>query len=51
MKLMVPLAIVMAAGALLASDPIIGTWKMNMAKSKFSPGPAPQSERLDGRED
>ncbi len=25
------------------SDPRIGTWKLNVAKSKFSPGPAPQS--------
>ncbi len=24
-------------------DPWIGTWKINMEKSKFSPGPAPQS--------
>ena len=26
------------------ADPIIGTWVLNVAKSKFSPGPAPQSE-------
>jgi len=26
-----------------ASDPRIGTWKLNVAKSKYSPGPAPQS--------
>jgi hypothetical protein len=26
-----------------AADPAIGTWKMNAAKSKFSPGPAPKS--------
>jgi hypothetical protein len=26
-----------------ATNPIIGTWKMNVAKSKFSPGPAPKS--------
>jgi hypothetical protein len=32
------------SGILLAqSDPFIGTWKLNAAKSKFSPGPAPQS--------
>jgi len=43
MKRMLPLAMFMAAGALLASDPILGTWKLNVAKSKFSPGPAPQS--------
>ena len=27
-----------------SSDPIIGTWVLNVAKSKFSPGPAPKSE-------
>jgi hypothetical protein len=25
-----------------ASDPAFGTWKLNVAKSKFSPGPAPK---------
>ena len=29
-----------------ASDPRIGTWKLNVAKSKYSPGPAPQSQTL-----
>jgi len=28
---------------LLAADPPAGTWKLNVNKSKFSPGPAPQS--------
>jgi hypothetical protein len=42
MKRMLPLAMLMAAGALLASDPNVGTWKLNVAKSKFSPGPGPQ---------
>jgi len=26
-----------------ASDPRIGTWKLNVTKSKYSPGPAPQA--------
>ena len=26
-----------------ASDPRMGTWKLNVAKSKYSPGPAPQA--------
>ena len=26
------------------TDPIIGTWVLNVAKSTFSPGPAPKSE-------
>jgi hypothetical protein len=25
-------------------DPILGTWELNVAKSKFNPGPAPKSE-------
>jgi hypothetical protein len=27
-----------------AADPVIGTWQLNLAKSKFSPGPGPKSE-------
>ena len=26
-----------------AADPLIGTWKLNVAKSKYSPGPPPKS--------
>ena len=26
------------------TDPIVGTWELNVAKSTFSPGPAPKSE-------
>jgi hypothetical protein len=29
-----------------AQDPWVGTWKLNVAKSKFSPGPAPKSNTL-----
>jgi hypothetical protein len=29
-----------------AADPRIGTWKLNVAKSKYSPGPPPQSNTL-----
>jgi hypothetical protein len=37
----------------MASDMIVGIWKLNVAKSKYSPGPAPQSatvkvEAVDG---
>src|SRR5215510_13579753 len=28
------------------TDPIIGTWKLNLAKSKYSPGPSPKSQTL-----
>jgi hypothetical protein len=27
-----------------AADPVIGTWQLNVARSKFSPGPAPKSD-------
>jgi hypothetical protein len=27
-----------------AADPAIGTWKLNLAKSTFSPGPGPKSQ-------
>jgi hypothetical protein len=32
------------ASAADASDPVVGTWKLNLAKSTFSPGPAPKSQ-------
>jgi hypothetical protein len=32
------------AGNPQASDPILGTWKLNVAKSKFESGPAPKSQ-------
>src|SRR5262245_11458310 len=28
------------------TDPVIGTWKLNLAKSKFSSGPPPKSQTL-----
>jgi hypothetical protein len=40
--------IIVAAGACLqaqdADDPILGTWKLNLSKSKYIPGPAPRSQ-------
>jgi hypothetical protein len=32
-----------ATVAMAADDPFVGTWKMNVAKSKFNLGPAPKS--------
>jgi len=29
-----------------AEDPYAGTWKLNVAQSKYQPGPAPQSETV-----
>jgi hypothetical protein len=41
------LGVVLGAGVVSlsaqGSDPRIGTWKLNLAESKYSPGPAPQS--------
>ena len=35
----------LGSGVLLAQDnPFIGTWKLNIAKSKYSSGPAPRSQ-------
>jgi hypothetical protein len=36
----------LAAIAFAADDPFVGTWKMNMAKSKFDPGPPPKSASI-----
>ena len=44
----------MAVAPLLAQaaqDPWVGTWKLNVAKSKFDPGPPPQSESITIGED
>ena len=41
------LGVVLGAGVVSlsaqGSDPRVGTWKLNVAKSQYSPGPAPQS--------
>jgi len=46
----VTLGVVLGAGIVSvsaqASDARIGTWRLNVAKSKYSPGPAPQSQTL-----
>ena len=46
--IVVGLVMVFAAGAASAqgSEPLNGTWKLNRAKSTFSPGPAPQSQTV-----
>lgn len=38
------LAGVTVATAADAPDPVVGTWTLNLAKSKFDPGPAPKSQ-------
>jgi len=46
MKKLIAIALIgamFAAGSAFAADPIIGTWKLDLAKAKFSPGPAPKA--------
>ena len=40
------LAVAGAQPAFAQSDPLIGTWKLNLAKSKYSPGPPPRSNTV-----
>jgi hypothetical protein len=49
--LLVALGVVLVVGDIVsvsaqASDPRVGTWKLNVAKSTFSPGPAPRSNTM-----
>ncbi|MFN2387929.1 MAG: hypothetical protein ABR576_16885 [Thermoanaerobaculia bacterium] len=39
-------AIVLSSSVALAGDNWLGTWKLDLAKSKYSPGPAPKSLTL-----
>jgi hypothetical protein len=36
-------SVIFAGPAFAQSDPAVGTWKLNGAKSRYSPGPAPKS--------
>ena len=44
--LVIALTSVLAFGAVAFADNNVGTWKLNLAKSSFSPGPAPKSQTL-----
>jgi hypothetical protein len=39
-------ALCVAANLFAADDPFNGTWKLNAAKSKYTPGPGPQDETV-----
>jgi hypothetical protein len=39
-------AIVLSASVAVAADNWLGTWKLDLTKSKFNPGPAPKSMTL-----
>ena len=44
--LVAAIALLVTTSGLLAQgkDPVVGTWVLNLAKSSYSPGPAPKSE-------
>ena len=44
--LLAALVFVLATGSVLLaqSNPFVGTWKLNLASSKYNPGPPPQSQ-------
>ena len=44
--LVVGSAILLSSSVAQAADNWVGTWKLNVTKSKYSPGPAPKSQRL-----
>jgi len=46
MKVAKLLGILALGMTLWAADPAIGTWKLNAAKSKYTPGPAPKSATI-----
>jgi hypothetical protein len=41
--LYVVVGLLVTTSTLWAADPFVGTWKLNLAKSKFSPGPPPKN--------
>src|SRR5260370_24620550 len=46
MRIATILAMLTLGANLWAADPALGTWKLNGAKSKYSPGPAPKSATI-----
>src|ERR1700676_2122464 len=38
--------LLVSVGLLAVDDPLIGTWQLNLAKSKYNPGPPPKSQIL-----
>lgn len=45
LRVLTLMLVVLAAGSLLLAQesPFVGTWKLNVEKSKYTPGPAPKS--------
>jgi hypothetical protein len=42
--LVLPLLIVSALPTLCSDDPMIGTWQLNVSRSRYHPGPMPKSQ-------
>jgi hypothetical protein len=40
------ISVLALTAVVFAADNNVGTWKLNLAKSKYSPGPAPKSQTL-----
>ncbi len=43
---LVVISVLALTAVVFAADNNVGTWKLNLAKSKYSPGPAPKSQTL-----
>ena len=43
---LVVISVMALTTVVIAADNNVGTWKLNLAKSKYSPGPAPKSQTL-----
>ena len=42
--IVVALSLITPSGLFAQTDPTVGMWKLNLAKSTYAPGPAPKSE-------
>ncbi len=40
------LGVMVTPSALAQTDPLVGTWKLNLAKSKYTPGPPARSQTI-----
>src|SRR4026207_1022303 len=46
MFVLVLISVLALTAVVIAADNNVGTWKLNLAKSKYSPGPPPKSQTL-----
>ena len=43
---LVVVSVLVSTAVVIAADNNVGTWQLNLAKSNYSPGPAPKSQTL-----